>query len=832
MQSEAPGQTQGPAGVPLPLSSDEDDESMDFSNSRKRLWEDSGDEDDHAPRKLTATTPSESSDEESHASQGSEEMSGSECRTTVDSEGVSTTADMTSSATTGGPDPASSDGAGTCQLPTTASTTTLPHTEGLPLQAASPQGVESTLPAPAAEGTTESHGNLPSDASAAMDVVEEVLTSTATGGNTRKEAPYTAEDFLLTSSAGATPTNRRKKGKKKPTKKQPRLLHRRAQLPTSPNLSARPPLQWTPQGSTAVQRGVPPDTEGFQVVTTRRARRRARDLAAAAALPVDPAIVGTVPFQPSAPGDTFSGSPRLILAQALSARLGVAAVRVNQKRNIVAADATTRECLQQLLTIKELKGIPVTAKEPADHKISTGFLHGVDGEPAADSLSSGIQSAVPVLSAAREGRTVTLRFAGPVPPEHVSLFLVHFPVRPARPRPLQCRQCGRFGHVKESCSCIRCGQTHPGENCKQTRPRCVNCGGPHSADTPECPPVAGAAEGCHYHGIFPNHPLEACSGSGGARGDSGGADLCKRGEGPPFAAPPPLRQDPSRRLANLVASHSRDSSPLALLPLWPCRRPLLFLRPRLLQLPLSWPSLQLLSPGGRPAVPMAPVAPPAATVALPPADPAYQILATLRARRTFANKEKPDSSCRAFFPTHRDISNQIQALLKKDRFSTVDQENARILIEKIRGEQPEFSVVYWPYAARSFMGSSDSDNVEEGIASECEDTLLFCFITKFMRSMLKKYGGSVVCLDATHKMSDYALPLFLLVVKTQSEYTPAGVFIIQFETAHCNAKKITTNSASRVMPSNGGDRVTEATRGRRKTLLISSVGCTYGGVHA
>ncbi|KAL3242641.1 hypothetical protein MRX96_002418 [Rhipicephalus microplus] len=418
-----------------------------------------------------------------------------------------------------------------------------PHT-GLPLPATSPQGVESTLPAPAAEGTTESPDNPPPDASAAMEVVEEVLTSTATAGNTRKEAPYTAKDFFLTPSAGATPTNRRKKGKK-PTKKQP---------------------PWTPQGGTAVQRGVPPDTEGFQVVTTRSARRRARDLAAAAALPVDPAIVGTVLFRPSAPGGTFSGSSCLILAQALYARPGIAAIRVNQKRNIVAADATTRECLEQLLTIKELKGIPVTAKKPADHRTSTGFLHSVDGKPAADSLLPGIQSAVPALSAAREGRTVTLRFASPVPPEHVSLFLLRFPVRPARPRPLQCRQCGRFGHVKESWSwpgsCIRWGRTHPGESCKQTRPWCVNCGGPHSADTPECPRWQEQRKVATIM----------------------------------VSSPTILSRHPSRRLANLVASHSRDSSPLALLPLWPCRRPLLFLRPRLLQLPLSRPSLLLLSP--------------------------------------------------------------------------------------------------------------------------------------------------------------------------------------------------------------------------------------------
>ncbi|KAH8028554.1 hypothetical protein HPB51_017680 [Rhipicephalus microplus] len=383
MQTEAPGQTQGPAGVPLPLSSDEDDEAMDFSNSRKRLREESGDEDNHAPRKQMASTPSESSEEESHASQGSEVLSGSECRTTVDSELASTTADMPSSATTGGMNPAISD-------------------EELPLPATSPQGVESTLPAPEAEGTTESPDNPPPDASATIKVVEEVLNNTSAGGNTRKEAPYTAKDFLLTPSAGATPTNRRKKGKKKPTKKQSPVTASKGTAANVPQPFGKAPtaVDTTRRHSSAA--GSPPDTEGFQVVTTRGARSCARDLAAAAALPVYPAIVGTVLFRPSAQGGTFSGSPRLILAQALSARPGVAAIRVNKKRNIVAADATTRECLEQLLTIKELKGIPVTAKEPADHKTSTEFLHGVDGEPVADSLLPGIQSAVPVLSAARE----------------------------------------------------------------------------------------------------------------------------------------------------------------------------------------------------------------------------------------------------------------------------------------------------------------------------------------------------------------------------------------------------------------------------------------------
>ncbi|KAH7955385.1 hypothetical protein HPB52_000807 [Rhipicephalus sanguineus] len=119
-----------------------------------------------------------------------------------------------------------------------------------------------------------------------------------------------------------------------------------------------------------------------------------------------------------------------------------------------------------------------------------GVSHGVDGDPDDESLLSGLQSAVWVLSATREGRTLTLRFEGPVPSDQVTLHRVRFPVPPARPRPLECRQCGRYGHVKETCnwpgSCIRCGQTHPEETDCQ-RLRCVNCSGPHRTDTPDCP---------------------------------------------------------------------------------------------------------------------------------------------------------------------------------------------------------------------------------------------------------------------------------------------------------------------------------------------------------
>ncbi|XP_077492758.1 uncharacterized protein LOC144103912 [Amblyomma americanum] len=150
----------------------------------------------------------------------------------------------------------------------------------------------------------------------------------------------------------------------------------------------------------------------------------------------------------------------------------------------------------------------------------------------------------------------------------------------------------------------------------------------------------------------------------------------------------------------------------------------------------------------------------------------------------FSTGEIPDSSCRAFIPTAKDISNHIQAALRRDRFSTVNQTYAVNQIKIIQSEQPESSVVCRPYSASKNAGCSMYDDMEENVASECEETLLFCFQSKFMKNMLLKYGTAVVCLDSTHNTSDDALPLFL-VVKTPVGYATAVMLIVQFETACC-----------------------------------------------
>ncbi|KAH7934582.1 hypothetical protein HPB51_029053 [Rhipicephalus microplus] len=85
-------------------------------------------------------------------------------------------------------------------------------------------------------------------------------------------------------------------------------------------------------------------------------------------------------------------------------------------RNIVAADVTSQDCLEELLGVTERGGIPVSARIPADRGYSTGHLNGVEGDLADHRLLQGIESSVSEVSTVQGRNAVTLRFAGPVPP--------------------------------------------------------------------------------------------------------------------------------------------------------------------------------------------------------------------------------------------------------------------------------------------------------------------------------------------------------------------------------------------------------------------------------
>ncbi|KAL3205568.1 hypothetical protein MRX96_040746 [Rhipicephalus microplus] len=125
-----------------------------------------------------------------------------------------------------------------------------------------------------------------------------------------------------------------------------------------------------------------PEPSAYQGMTTRRssrkaAQRRARALEAAA-IATDPILVGTVPSLH--PWRLVHRITALDTRGGARQQPGVTAVRVNHCRNIVAADVATPAYFSELLTIKELSGVPVSVREPADRGGSVGFLHGVDGD--------------------------------------------------------------------------------------------------------------------------------------------------------------------------------------------------------------------------------------------------------------------------------------------------------------------------------------------------------------------------------------------------------------------------------------------------------------------
>ncbi|KAH6926283.1 hypothetical protein HPB50_016375 [Hyalomma asiaticum] len=196
------------------------------------------------------------------------------------------------------------------------------------------------------------------------------------------------------------------------------------------------------------------DEAGFQLVQSKAQRRRERKGAAAApalrrnagtetptaspptAVTAAPAVLTaaaqqlTVLFRPTGPGAVFPRNARLSLAKALSALAGVRDVRVNTKKNIVAADAATAEWRERLLGITELAGSPVGARLPADRNKSSGILQGILGDHSEEELLAGLESEVPVLAARRQGTALILDFAASVPPARP---LPHGPPGPGVP---------------------------------------------------------------------------------------------------------------------------------------------------------------------------------------------------------------------------------------------------------------------------------------------------------------------------------------------------------------------------------------------------------------
>lgn len=173
-----------------------------------------------------------------------------------------------------------------------------------------------------------------------------------------------------------------------------------------------------------------------------------------------------------------------------------------------------------------------------------------------------------------------------------------------------------------------------------------------------------------------------------------------------------------------------------------------------------------------------------------------------RLLRSYVQKEINDSNIinpcetdRSYFPTTRDIYNSVHAALVTGRYSQFDQENLLQKIEEWKKQNPE-NVFHFRPSTDEICYRGNLQKVDQIFKSEDSDdedndnetsqnninTFLWVHQTESQQQLLEKYGDMVL-IDATYKTTKYALPLFLVVVRTNVGYVPVAEFIIENETS-------------------------------------------------
>uniref|UniRef100_A0A224YQG9 Tick transposon n=1 Tax=Rhipicephalus zambeziensis TaxID=60191 RepID=A0A224YQG9_9ACAR len=242
--------------------------------------------------------------------------------------------------------------------------------------------------------------------------------------------------------------------------------------------------------------GRPRRAEKLQEI--RQAHRKRRNEARQSAGGGVPA--GTVLFRPKDRTVSFRALSRPAIVRQLCGIPGVAAVRVNFQRNVVAVDGADRSAVLALVATDSIGGLDVLGRELAARPgTSSGVIYdhyNVKGRLTAEGVTE-IVSSVPLVSyhPTQLGCSMLLRFDAPSPPPEVTVIdehsLVQLDVKPNRPRPLQCGNCGRFNHATPSClhpsRCMRCGKTgdHSHDLCT-AEPKCGNCSRPHAMTDRRC----------------------------------------------------------------------------------------------------------------------------------------------------------------------------------------------------------------------------------------------------------------------------------------------------------------------------------------------------------
>lgn len=143
----------------------------------------------------------------------------------------------------------------------------------------------------------------------------------------------------------------------------------------------------------------------------------------------------------------------------------------------------------------------------------------------------------------------------------------------------------------------------------------------------------------------------------------------------------------------------------------------------------------------------------------------------------------------AYYPTLKIISVSMYNARMKMRYDKMDEKNVLCMVQEWQKKYPADFNYYRPKTAEDDVVDIE-DNDEDDVAfqipclnkKKLKSSLLFIHQSAAQRLLLKRYNN-LVLMDATYRTCRLALPLFLLVVKTNVAYMPVATFITQTEDA-------------------------------------------------
>uniref|UniRef100_A0A9J8CJY9 ZSWIM1/3 RNaseH-like domain-containing protein n=1 Tax=Cyprinus carpio carpio TaxID=630221 RepID=A0A9J8CJY9_CYPCA len=158
--------------------------------------------------------------------------------------------------------------------------------------------------------------------------------------------------------------------------------------------------------------------------------------------------------------------------------------------------------------------------------------------------------------------------------------------------------------------------------------------------------------------------------------------------------------------------------------------------------------------------------------------------------RQFVNTELSPSGCvtpkshdQCYFPASHTIQNHVHLALVAGKYSGLDQLNLEIKLKKWKEDDPTAHFFFRKCSEAQIIdiktSSQDGDCVSEDKPTML-NTFLFVHQSQEQQRLLKRYGDMVL-LDATYRTTKYALPLFLVVVRTNVGYKPVAEFICENE---------------------------------------------------